>query len=217
MLKGLDQFPQPTAEDYTQFFLSFLFGGNLRPGVPDCVRRAYLDLSRTVRGIGALSTAREVKRSAHRLVEHLLQEAAHPRHPWERAEFDAWHQRACAKLGQHFASQGYREWHVGQSQKWLNMSIKYALGLAALGSAYVDHSTALRSAAHAPLDTYIVDVLSGRGAPRLNCAWSRIDDYALYLDLQRWIRDEFPNSDPLDVEFHLYNREVARRRTTATT
>jgi hypothetical protein len=38
----------------------------------------------------------------------------------------------------------------------------------------------------------------------LPCAWSRIDDYGIYLKLQKEFRDLFPNSIPLAVEFRLW-------------
>jgi hypothetical protein len=43
----------------------------------------------------------------------------------------------------------------------------------------------------------------GHGFQPLDCAWSQLDDYDVYLDRQRWVRDRFTLA-PLDVEFHLW-------------
>lgn len=37
------------------------------------------------------------------------------------------------------------------------------------------------------------------GFPKLHCAWSRLNDYGKYFELQSWIRQTFTLS-PLDLE-----------------
>jgi len=51
--------------------------------------------------------------------------------------------------------------------------------------------------------------------PRFQGSWSRIGSYDVYRAQQLWVREAFPKSAPLDVEFHLWNEENARRRAEA--
>ena len=120
-------YPAPTVEEHTRFMLSFLFGGEMYPTLKDCVRRANLDLARTVHGINGEGVAKTLRLSGHALVERLLAEATQPAAAWSQESFDAWHRRACAELVDHFREHGYPSFYIGQAQKWINMGIKYSL------------------------------------------------------------------------------------------
>lgn len=202
----------PTADEQQRFLISFLFGGEVRPGAPACVKRAYLDLSRTAHGISSGKSPNQLKRSAHVLVESLLNAALCPKESWTSASFDSWHERASLKICSHYASGGYGRFRVGQAQKWLNMSIKYALSLAALDMLRVDNPSGLRRVAHAPIDNIVLDALRPLKPPSLGGPWSRIENYRAYLAFQRWIRKQFADSLPLDVEFHVWIEESTRQR-----
>ena len=203
---------RPTADEHLRFLISFHFGGELYPGLAGCVGRAYLDLSRTAHGIGESSNAPELKRSAHNLVESLLGEAIQQVRPWQADAFDAWHRASCQRICSHYANGGYHTFRTGQAQKWVNMTFKYALGLAVLGMLDIKHIEALRLVAHVPLDNYILSAFASFDPPSLPRAWSRIADYSRYLEFQRWIRITFPENAPLDVEFRLWIKENTRRR-----
>jgi hypothetical protein len=84
-----------------------------------------------------------------------------------------------------------------QAQKWLNMSFKYiyALRLRGFGRLY--------DLCHVPLDRILIEALGGYGFRPLPCAWSRLNDYDIYLDRQRRVRSRFQLA-PLDVEFRLF-------------
>ena len=207
-----DPFPPPSPDQHRRFLISFLFGGEMDPGLRGCVARAYLDLARTAHRIGAAEKANELKRSAHVLVETLAAKAL-SNDRWVTTSFDAWHQASCSSLREHYAGGGYSQFTIGQAQKWLNMALKYALSLAELQMLDVAPIASVRSVAHVPLDSYILSALASYNAPRLPNAWSRLADYGQYLQFQHWIRTHFPESTPLDVEFHLWLQENARRRT----
>lgn len=210
-----DIFPSPSTEEHKRFLISFLFGGDLDPGPIGCVARAYRDFSRTAHGITKGSEGSVLKRSAHDLVVAALVEALNRAHPWPRSVFDAWHERACTRICKHYARRGYHSFRIGHAQKWLNMSIKYALSLAAMEMVAINHARTLRRVAHVPLDEYVLTALQAYDAPTLPRRWSQIRDYSVYMDVQKWIRTRFPDSSPLDVEFHIYAREATRRRQNA--
>jgi hypothetical protein len=200
----------PSTDEQRRFLISFLFAGAMSPGPAECVGRAYRDFSRTAKGITKGTNGADRKRSAHGLVESLLKKAIVTK--WTVATFDEWHRFSCAGICQHYARNGYPEFHIGQAQKWLNMSIKYVLSLAAADLFVALPGDSLRRVAHVPLDDFILTATSAYDDTSLRCPWSQIDDYAIYMNLQEWIRAKYPGSVPLDVEFHLYNEESARRR-----
>lgn len=207
----------PTAVEQQWFLISFLFGGQVHPGTSECVKRAYLDLSRTAHGISSGGGADQLKRAAHILVESFLKEALHRKESWTLASFDSWHERACMEICGHYRSGGYPMFRPGQAQKWLNMAIKYALSLTTLDMLKVDNPTGLRRVAHAPIDNIVLDALRPMGPPSLNGPWSRVEKYGDYLALQHWIREQFRDSLPLDVEFHIWISESTRQRNLSST
>ncbi len=202
----------PTEDEQRRFLISYLFAGSLDPGLAECVARAYRDFSRTAHGITKGETGLAVKLSAHRLVETLVSEAIAPRATWTPISFDHWHESACKQIQSHYAERGYSRLTVGHAQKWLNMSIKYALSLAAVGMLRLANPDDLRAVAHVPLDEFFLTSLKPYEAPSLPSTWSNISDYHVYIGLQEWVRLHFGDSKPIDVEFRLYNEEAASRR-----
>jgi hypothetical protein len=193
---------------------SFLFGGTPTPGLREAVWRAYLDLSRTVHNIAASDPSGGLRKSAHQRVEKLLTQlvAAGPR---DEGAYDSWHRQACTELGKHFASGGFPNFAVGQSQKWLNMAVKYTLTLAAVGWQDVPAADQLRTIAHAPVDSFFLKGLArhslGATLPVFRTTWSRLSDYEEYFRFQRALRDSF-GCPPLDLEFHVWQAISAERR-----
>jgi hypothetical protein len=90
---------------------------------------------------------------------------------------------------------------VGQAQKWINMSIKYAI---ALGEHRVPGLHCVYDVAHVALDNIVLVRLEELGMPPLGCAWSRLNDYGQYMGCQQWIRDHFQGSCLLEVEYRLW-------------
>jgi hypothetical protein len=202
----------PTEDEQRRFLIGFLFRGNMKPGPAECVARAYVDFARTATGITDGPKGPVLKRSAHALVEALLGEALWRTPAWDMTSFDKWHKSACKQICGHYAKGSYRDLRSGQAQKWLNMSIKYALTLSSIGMLSIPDSESLRAVAHIPLDEFMLTALLPYGAPSPFGKWSQITDYNAYFEYQRWIRRRFPRCRPLDVEFHLWNAEAASRR-----
>jgi hypothetical protein len=119
--------------------------------------------------------------------------------------FDTWHRAACIRLCTTYKQHGYDGFHIGQAQKWLNMSLKYIYVFGAKRLPGYDH---LYQFGHVPLDRIIVQRLQNDyDAPKLSTSWSQIEDYEEYLRFQQWIRDTFADSVPLAVEFHLWRED----------
>lgn len=72
------------------------------------------------------------KNSRHELLERLLKEATDRTLAWDRESYDNWLESQCAQICQLYANSRFTSFCVGQAQKWLKMSVKYALTLNAL-------------------------------------------------------------------------------------
>ncbi len=93
---------------------------------------------------------------------------------------------------------------LGQAQKWINMSVKYAIGSRVPGLDWVE------PLAHIPIDRIVLAEL-GRDPTyqsALNClpdgAWSKLQDGLAYLAFQRKLRQATAPSCPLALEFRLW-------------
>lgn len=183
----------------------------MNPGVAGCVWRAYLDFSRTVHGINKTPDPAVLKKSAHELLEKIINESISFDYT-DACAFDKWHEKKCINICEHYSNKGFDSFSVGQAQKWINMAIKYALSLHAAGMLEIKNHLHLRKVAHVPVDNYIIAAFSDFDAPKLLCAWSRIFRYEDYMAYQSWIREKFQGSSPLDVEFHLWLKQAAQQR-----
>ncbi len=115
-------------------------------------------------------------------------------------DFDDWHRAACERLSAIYRECGYESFNVGHAQKWLNMTFKY---IYVMGEQRLPGFGHLYDLCHVPLDNILMDSLRPYDFPSLPCAWSRLNNYDVYLDRQRWIRIHFKEA-PLDVEFRLW-------------
>lgn len=197
----------PTDSDQQDFIVHLYFG----PGndyLALCVRRAYLDFNRTLHGFSRFARADALRRSAHEFVRRSLADLTDAEASCSANRFDPWHRMACLGLVDHYRGEGFPGFTVGQAQKWLNMSLKYAF---ALGDRRVPGSSRWFSHAHIPLDSLILDALRGYGAPELGVTFSRLAGYAEYMAYQLWLRRRFPDVPPMAVEFHLFNAATAFR------
>jgi hypothetical protein len=90
-----------------------------------CLHRAYGDFKRTLRGIGKLRRAKDARNEADKTLSRMLAEIQGMETVTQK-KFDRWHRAACEKLKVIYKKFGYRAFHVGHAQKWLNMALKYA-------------------------------------------------------------------------------------------
>jgi hypothetical protein len=197
-----------TRTDWDQYLFRLYFGSEPDPLLA-CIKRAYLDFSRTLHGLGRLSAAEELHDRAAVVVKESVRDLKGlSRTHLNGDEFDRWHKAACQRLVSLYSEYGHHLF-VGQAQKWLNMTMKYVFTfgeerLPGFGETY--------AYCHVPLDNIILIRLDQYDFPALSCAWSRLDNYSEYLDRQTWIRVEFP-IPPLDVEFLLWlGKEVEPKK-----
>lgn len=188
----------PSREDYFDFLVRCYFGDG-QDALQRCVRRAYLDLNRTLHGFAGHKTADRLREEAHQQVAQRV--AALKHEPASQQAFDSWHRKACSDIREHYRKGGFDAFSHGQAQKWLNMTLKYAF---AMGESRLPGYLLHYSFAHIPIDNVFVAAVKAIGGPDLPMPWSRLDDYSVYLRLQEGYRKMFAPSAPLAAEFRLW-------------
>lgn len=164
------------------------------------IDRAYRDFNRTLHGIGKVQTKDiqgDLKNAIIKIVSELLTTNFN-----NQRDFDIWHETKCENLVKAYKDLANHKLYIGQAQKWINMSLKY---LFALGDNRIKDISKNYKYFHFPIDNIIQDKLVKQNIPRLKISWSRIDNYADYLNYQERVRTKFSGQIPLDVEFKLFN------------
>ena len=192
------QFLTPTREEYFDFLIRCYFGEGDNP-LKMAIDRAYLDLNRTLHGFANHRGADSVRDGAHKLMISMLKRLQRKR--VSQISFDKWHFKSCEALRNYFWQGGFRKFSYGQSQKWINMTLKYIF---TMGEKRLPGYATCYPFAHIPIDNIFIDSLQEYKKVKLPAAWSRMDDYGVYLQLQKEFRSIFPDSIPLDVEFRLW-------------
>jgi hypothetical protein len=186
---------QITPTEIEDFLIAIHFGK--QDLLAACIRFAYRDLQRTVRGV-----SKHDKGGIPERVRRLTEEAVRAQ---DQPAFDAWHQAACADVIAAFREIGYERFTVGHAQKWFNMTLKYIFVLGDRAHGY-EH---LHAFCHVPLDQFLIAAATPLGFQPLpgTGAWSTLDDYDVYMDRQRWFRERFAEA-PLVTEFRLWGGYV---------
>lgn len=185
-------------------FVAVCYFGRVGDWLDRCMRRAYLDMNRTLHGTSKLGELHSEWKSAMlRILKDRLTMLP-SEHAWTQGSFDAWHNESVDMLKEISSEHGFSSLSVGQSQKWINMSIKYAI---ALGERRLPGFHCVYDVAHMALDNIVLERLTELGMPALDCAWSRLDDYTRYMECQRWVRDHFRDERPLEVEYRLWQAD----------
>lgn len=188
---------QITREQWNKYILDLFFGTN-KP-LENCINRAYRDFNRTLHGFGSLldneKITKEVKKYLFDEFEKLKSEKIKA-----QEDFNSWHENQCLALNTLYVENNYNSFHIGQAQKWINMTFKYIFSY---GNKYLDGYDNIYQFCHVPLDNILIDELKMYNPPKLQTSWSRINNYETYLKYQNWFRSKFENL-PLDVEFKLW-------------
>jgi len=164
-----------------------------------CMRRAYLDMNRTLHGMSKLGERHSDWRTAMLRVLKGRLTMLPGEHAWTQALFDAWHQESVEKLKRVSSEHGF-SLSVGQAQKWINMSIKYAI---ALGERRLPGFHCVYDVAHVALDNIVLERLEELRMPPLGVPWSKILDYSQYMTVQEWVRKHFAMV-PVEAEYDLW-------------
>ena len=198
---------QISDEQIRDFLLNALFGSDyINDYVTAASNRAYRDFNRTIRFKANVDV--DKRRETQNIVTSIIRESIDgyvSKGEISKGSFDEFHTTTCEKIADKYKSIT-KEFHYGQSQKWLNMTIKYLFILdddpLGLGSAF--------NYCHIPIDNYIMDEATKNfNLPRPIdekghvVPWSKWDD-ATYIDyqekLQQTIKDNY-NKAPLSWEF----------------
>jgi len=194
---------KPTKQEQNDFVLHLYFGFNEDP-LDSCIKRAYLDMARTLHGLAKHENREILTPDAAKLLKLFLNDLVKIQTIKTQDEFDSWHHMICNSLIMSYQVGGYMDFSYGQAQKWLNMTMKY---IYVFGDDYFPDYTSVYNFCHMPLDNYILDALYKKGAPKLGTSWSTTKKVN-YLKIQNWIRDAYPEVAPLAVEFHLWNEAM---------
>jgi len=181
-------------------FVAVCYFGRDGDWLDRCIWRAYLDMNRTLRGLDKLGEGHlEWKTAMLRVLRDRLMMLS-GEHAWTQLSFDVWHRETVDML-KTVSSEHKFSVSVGQSQKWINMSIKYAI---ALGERRLPGFHCVYNVAHVALDNIVLVRLEELGMPPLGCAWSRLDEYNRYMQCEQWVHDHFPDACSLEVEYRLW-------------
>lgn len=170
------------------------------------IKRAYRDLNRTIHGLGSVEPVRSknnYEKLALKVKESVLNLMSSKFESQE--QFDLQHKKECELLLEEFQKlypDPHLHFFIGQAQKWINMTLKY---MYALGSERHGEILDNYPYFHFPIDNIIQEKLSLKGIQPLKTKWSRINNYADYLEYQKQIRITFKDQIPMDIEFLMFN------------
>lgn len=182
-----------------------LYFGREKNRLKACLDRAYRDFNRTLHGIGSLANATAIHAGAVDLMLHAFDTLKNmPMKHDAQSQFDDWHRETCKSLMRYYHDQGYAEFHYGQAQKWINMTLKYIF---TMGEERVPGFTAAYPFCHIPLDSIILKILEEKYQIPYDGSWSRMN-YEDYMEIQKAVRTY--SNRPLDLEFGWFmeDREI---------
>ena len=184
-----------------EFLRLMAFGGDSN-SYHAASKNAYLDLCRTIRFQNTTIEMREdLRERVARLIEKAIdRDIADKDHT--QLSYDRWHRVLCDEIQQSYRQAGV-EFYLGQSQKWLNMAMKYLCVL---------NDPATRPVypyLHVPIDKYIYQAAKREfHIMPISAAWSRIDNYEDYYSYQVAIRSALI-IPPMEWEFSAWARMAA--------
>lgn len=188
-----------TEEDYYDYLLRVYFG-RYENGkeLEQCIRYAYLDMNRTLRGFGEHKQKEQIITQAEKTLFDRFEGIKNAK-SLTQDDFDNWHRQTCEQLKDIFTSGGWTEFYVGQAQKWINMALKYVFVFRKLRPQY-QH---IYEFCHLPIDNIALEKLKGYdiSLPSDVYAWSRVIKYDDYLSMQKTIRKALIDKILLDWEF----------------
>jgi len=176
--------------------------------IPQIVQLAYLDVNRTIRGIGS-EQSDSFRRTVVSFIENLLTSP-----PANQAAFDELHHQCCQRCLAYSSPSGARI-HYGQAQKLLNMSLKYLYNEYAAYKGTLNQfgfpSNNVEHLFHLPIDSQIREFLVGncRFSDPTHLPWSQWT-YDHYISFQHQLRKRLNvEHSPLEIDYMLWNTKGA--------
>ena len=182
-------------QDATRFFALMTMQTDFT--ITACIWRAYQDFCRTLHGMRSVYGTDQAKNQAESIIETMLNQCISVK--LEVDDFDNLHRITCHQIKEMFES--IVSFRIGQSQKWVNMSLKYMYYLH-LANLLVTPSPYERSVLdynarwfHMPVDNIVLEDFRIGSIYRQNVRtalpWSRTDSYDDYLRFQVALRSHF--------------------------
>lgn len=187
-----------------------------------CAKRAYLDLARTVKYRYSSSELEEMKSkksskedkdkatnfidSKNELIKNICKNILSPIETKEgeisfkNSNFDDWHKAKCREFI-NFMNNSIdksntnilkKDFTIGQTQKWVNITLKYLWLLNALPTGVKPEYL------HVPIDSYIIEIAYDNKNKFENAlgledkppkSWSKLSEYKKYFEIQEAIRE----------------------------
>jgi hypothetical protein len=186
--------------DHEEYLVRAFFGTQ-QNYMHACVQRAYLDVVQGSLELSVLPVRGAAQEQDIQIVQGALEDLRDGQSARPTAdEFDTWHQALCAALVALYEQRAPGKLCLGHAQRWVNATFRYIF---TLGELRVPGFTRLYPLCHITLEPDIIDRLESDGMPQLPCPWNRLDDYELYLQRQKWLRNHYEFA-PLDIEFLLW-------------
>lgn len=188
-------------KDILDFLRAIYFGTYTNPYLA-ASNRAYLDMNRTIRFKNISGQKRdEIRSSVNSLLEKEIRQVENKIQSQE--DYDEWHFRVCDAIRDLYLENGVT-FYFGQSQKWVNMTMKY---LYIIGERKFD---IVFDYLHAPLDNYLFNIAARvLKVKRPKIAWSRWDDYfKQYMSYQMDLRQKVSGKSVLRWEFEYWLKEA---------
>ena len=189
-----------TTNDIENFFIRLYFDtadGYLYASI----KRAYRDFNRTIKNIPADLKDRETWRhDLYSILESRIGKILTTSF-YDQEEFTKWHKATCFSICEGSNS----ILTIGQSQKWINMTLKYAF---TLSDNRINGISKNYSFFHIPIDNIIQELLQKKyGVQKIaECSWSKITDYDTYYNYQKQVRHILKGKIVMDEEFILFNQ-----------
>lgn len=185
-------------------FIRLMAFGKLDDPLATASRKAYHDLQRTIHYSGAEQEIRNDLRMEIEIIVKRDFPYVFAQNGVTQVEYDKWHEALCMKIVSIYLQKGF-EFHLGQAQKWVNMMMKYLYVI------QIPEIERIIPVLHVPIDNYIYQQAEEElRVPRINCCWSKIDSYELYLNYQNAIRKAVETA-PILWEFEAWQRATSNR------
>ena len=180
--------------DVIDNFLKLLYFGREKDYYLKCINRAYRDFSRTLRDLPKEKEVWKKEQIGH--LYNAILSMIDTNHT--QSSFDIWHKETCNLLRNNLT----KPLSIGQSQKWINMSLKYML---CFGDKEIRGISKNIQYYHIPIDNIIQNEFKiiYNIKPILG-PWSAIKSYSKYLNYQNEIR-KLPTGIPIALEFEMFN------------
>lgn len=184
-------------------FLKVVYFGSIKCPITAATHRAYRDLNRTIR-FGEMpqeqrdelrnKVTAQFKQEIPTLVERGVR---------SQEEYDNWHRQLCNDLRLLYRNAGI-DFHIGQAQKWVNMTMKYLFVCGEYSFSEMFQYL------HIPVDNYVFSVAEKElHIPQPKVRWSRWDSYdKQYLVYQKALRSNIKGLSPLRWEFKYWMQEA---------